>query len=442
MQYSIPECNIESLEKKLTKIRNKCAKYGCEFKYQRIGEHFEEIERDHEDSLGRVIREKETVKFIDINVEGQAAVNGWRFAASLEYTDKGNLIAGYGDLEIPERYYSCSPWCEHCKTRRDRKNSYIVYNEETGEFKQVGKSCLRDFTGGLSAENVARFESYFKEIEEASEYGWGGGFGRSYFDVEKFMACAAETIRIYGYVKRESKDLSTASRTEDMYRVEFGMRLPWGCEKEMRAQYDEAVARGWNIENPESVKLAAEVREWISNNERSDNYFHNLKVACSLKYGGGEVLGLLVSAFPTYNRELEFLAEKKLREEREKEAAAKSSWMGDVGDRVSFKIADYRVISSRETQWGTTCVYKLVDEDGREATWKTSNWIDEHCIGGTIKGTVKELKEFRGIKQTELTRCKVTMPERKKAVEKRAEYDDSAEKAFGDFMAYCDGKVG
>ena len=33
MRYSIPEINMESLEKKLTRIGNKCRKYGCEFKF-------------------------------------------------------------------------------------------------------------------------------------------------------------------------------------------------------------------------------------------------------------------------------------------------------------------------------------------------------------------------------------------------------------------------
>ena len=407
MRYSIPECNIESLEKKLIRIRNKCAKYGCEFVYERVGEHFEEKEFRYEDSRGVAKVVKENVKYIDIEVDGKAIVNGWRFAATLEYTEKGNIINSVGGMEIPDRYYSCSPWCEHCRTRRDRKSSYIVFNEETGEFKQVGRACLKDYTGGLSAQNVAAFESYFKEVEEASEFSGFGGFGGSYFDVKDFMICAAETIRVFGYVKRESREVSTAVKAEDLYRVENGMRLPWGCEKEMREAYDDAVARGFNTKNKESIDLAEKVVDWIVNNEKDDNYFHNMKVACSLRCTNARNLGLLVSAFPTYNRELEYLAEKMIREEKEKEAAAKSSWMGNVGDKVSFKIADYRCISSWETQWGLTSVYKLVDEDGREATWKTGSWIDEKCIGKTVKGTIKEQKEFRGIKQTELTRCRI-----------------------------------
>ena len=414
MRYSIPECNIESLEKKLTRIKNKCAKYGCEFKYERVGEHFEdrtfyEYDYDAVDAFGTPASRKwtETVKFIDVDVEGVASVNGWEFAASLEYTTAGNIIKGVEGIEIPERYYSCAPWCEHCKTARDRKYSYVVYHRDSGEFKQVGKSCLNDFTGGLSAVSVANFESFFKECEEASEFRGLGGWAIHYFDVKEFMETVAGTIRVYGYAKNDGYNLSTVDRAEEIYRKSHGMRISQSAEGRIR----DAEGRGFDVKN--GVELAKDVREWILNSDRKDNYFHNLKVACGLDYCDGRTLGLLASAFPTYNRELEWEAEKKAREAREKEAAAKSSWMGKIGDKVSFVIADYYVISSWETQWGTTTVFRFTDEGGREATWKTSNWFTaDEVIGGTIKGTIKELKEYRGIKQTELTRCKIEKVER------------------------------
>ena len=136
MKYAIPECNMESLEKKLNRISKKCDKYGCEFKFERIGEHFGDVNViDEMDELGRVLKSHlETIKYIDVDVEGTAVVNGWQFAASLEFTEKGNIISGVGGIEVPERYYSCYPWCEHCKTSRDRRHSFIVYKAETGEF--------------------------------------------------------------------------------------------------------------------------------------------------------------------------------------------------------------------------------------------------------------------------------------------------------------------
>ena len=405
MRYAIPECNIEALEKKLTRIRNKCEKYGCEFKYERLGEHIEERTFYEYGDDGRAISKwKELVKFIDIEASGTAVVNGWRFAASLDFTDQGNIISSVGGLEIPQRYYSCAPWCEHCKTARDRRHSYIVYNEESGEFKQVGKACLKDFTGGLSAENAASFESFFKECEEASEFRGLGGFGSRYYDLAQYMVCVAETIRLYGYFKRDGFNLSTADRALEIYRVLNGYRVG----KQEKERFDDAERKGFSIENEKSAELAKKVREWVLASEREDNYFHNLKVACALEYGDYKCIGLLASAFPTYDRELEFEAERKAKEAKEADERARSSWIGNVGDKVSFEVADFSVISSWETQWGTTTVFKFVSKDGLVATWKTSGWYTaDEVIGKVLRGTVKEQKEYRGVKQTELTRCRV-----------------------------------
>ena len=277
MRYSIPEMNMESLEKKLTRIRNKCVKYNCDFTYERIGEHFEEKTfYEYDAETGRAINKwSEVVRMIDIEVDGTAMVNGWKFAASLEYTSEGNIISGVEGIEIPERYYSCKPWCEHCKTARDRKYSYIVFNEESGEFKQVGKACLRDFTGGLSANDVAMFESFFKECEEASEFRGLGGWGVRYFNVREFMETVAETIRVYGYFKRDGFNVSTADRAEEIYKEANGMRIG----KQELARVEDAKARGFNAKNPESVEFAKNVREWILGNGKNNNYFHNLEIA-------------------------------------------------------------------------------------------------------------------------------------------------------------------
>lgn len=408
MFFSIPEMNMESLEKKLTRIQNKAIKYGSDFKYERIGEHFKDVTMRAEDIDGETHKWTETIKYIDIEVDGIAAVNGWEFAASLEFTDKGNIIRSTGNVEIPKRYYSCAPWCEHCKTARDRKHSYIVYSKESGEFKQVGKACLKDFTGGLSAEAVAQFESFIKEAEDAQDYRNFSGHAKSYFKVDDFMATAAETIRLFGYTKRDGYNIATADRAEELYRDANDMYLP--MTDAVRARLGDAKSRGFDAKRSDAVSLAKDVRAWIANSERDDNYFHNLKVACGNDWVDYKGLGLLVSAFPAYNRELEYEAKRREQEARDAESRAKSSYMGNVGDKVSFQIADFRTIASWTNNYGAyVCVYKFVSADGLEATWKTSSDIDyDTIIGSVISGTVKEHKEYNGIKQTELTRCKIT----------------------------------
>lgn len=111
MVYEIFEGNFERLEKKLNRIGNKCKKYGCDFCFSVIGETFREV-------IDESTKEKHIARFITVEVSGTAKVNDWEFVAELEHTENGNIIRGTGIYEIPERYYTGKPVCEHCKSNR------------------------------------------------------------------------------------------------------------------------------------------------------------------------------------------------------------------------------------------------------------------------------------------------------------------------------------
>lgn len=156
MKYAIYEGNIDRLEKKLKRISNKCKAYGCDFHYEQTGEEFRELK----DEKGN----KHTARFVLVEAEGTAIINDWEFIAELEHTENGNIITGVAGVEVPERYYTSKPMCEHCNSKRFRKNTYIVRNKQTGEFKQVGKSCLKDFTHGMSAEAVTQYMAEYSKL--------------------------------------------------------------------------------------------------------------------------------------------------------------------------------------------------------------------------------------------------------------------------------------
>lgn len=394
--FAILEGNMERLQKKITRIQNKCKKYGCGFHFAEVGEEYREVK-----DYGRLdpITGKPatyTARFILVEAEGVAVVNGWKFIASVEHTEKGNIINKACGIEVPERYYTSDPVCEHCNTKRFRKDTFIVMNEETGGFKQVGKSCLADYTHGMSAEGVAQYTAAFEEIIKGEEPYEGCSYTR-YIGTEEFLRYVAETIRHFGYVKNDCDKRSTRDRAADYYGVEHG----WHFIGDLKEKYrNEMLGCGFNAESDEAKAEAAKALEWLDDQSEENNYMHNLKVACSLDHVSGRNLGILASLFPTYNREL-------VREEQRKLEVAKgaaSEYVGKVGDRVEIKVDSVKLITSWETMYGVTFVWKITGEDGNIYTWKTNNIILEDVV--SIKGTVKEHKEFRGVKQTELTRCK------------------------------------
>ena len=289
--FKIFEGNLERLEKKLARIAKKCQKYGCDFKYEKVGE----IYQDVRDKFGML----HTARFVLIKTEGTAKVNDWKFVATVDHTEKGNIIRGYAGIEVPERYYEGRPVCEHCNSNRYRKNTYIVQNTVTGEFKQVGKSCLCDFTNGLSAELIAQYISAFQELIVGAAPDLDGAIP-SYINKEEYLLYAAETIRLFGYIRRSDDEPGTAQCAMRYYDAAHGRAETY---KQLQLLQNEMETLGFN---PDSQKqLVADALAWIEQQPESNNYFHNLKVACSLEYVEYRHYGLLASLLPNYNKTLQ-----------------------------------------------------------------------------------------------------------------------------------------
>lgn len=392
-RFAILEANMERLEKKLTTIQNKCKKFGCFFSYNKVGEEF----RTLKDEKGIEYQ----ARFILIEAEGKAVINDWMFIASVEHTEKGNIINSTGcGVEVPSKYYNSEPFCEHCNSKRARKDTYIVMNQVTGEFKQVGKSCLKDFTQGMDAAMISKYYSFFDELIKGEEP-VGGCYIEHHYDTKEFLAYAYECIRCFGYAKRDGFGRSTCDRAFDYWCVNHGFTR-W-IHPDMKKQLeDEMQQAGFNPDSESTVKAVEDALAWIAEQEESNNYMHNLKVACSLKYVGAGNLGIVTSLFPTWNRELEH--QKKQNQRRMEDS--QSEHVGTVGQRITFKIASATCLASWETEWGISKLFKIVDESGNVFTWKTSVFPDFEKAE-KITGTIKAHSEFRDCKQTELTRCKV-----------------------------------
>ena len=409
--FAVWEGHMEDLKKKVTRIQNKCRKFGCDFTFKEVGEEIREVPSNEKDqTTKKPIMVK--CKFILVQAEGTAIINDWEFIAGVEHTEAGNIFSkAMTDIQIPERYRNTdSCICEHCNTKRIRKNTCIIRNTKTGEFKQVGNSCLNDFTHGMSASMAtwyASLKTIFKDAEDESIPFGSMGWWQKYYDTKEFLQFTAETIRHFGYSKSENGD-STKNRVQGFFDVVHGNTKYWN-QKEIDKMKDLMEEVGFNPESPEAVKMTEDALAWIADQEATNDYLHNLKVVTSLKETNSSRFGLLVSLFPTFNRELELQAKRKA----ELEAGKKSKHIGQVGDRIEIQVESVRCLTAWTSCFdgyheNTTYVWKITDLEGNVFTWKTSNWLNEEVPPVRIKGTVKEHKEFRGVLQTELTRCKVT----------------------------------
>ena len=94
-----------------------------------------------------------------------------------------------------------------------------------------------------------------------------------------------------------------------------------------------------------------------------------------------------------------------MKKEKQAKIERISEYIGNIKERITINIQSFQCVTSWETDFGTTRIYKIVDKDGNIFTWKTGNTIDEDAE--IIVGTVKAHNEYKGVKQTEITRCKI-----------------------------------
>lgn len=395
MLYAIPEQNIERLRNKIDKIQKKCAKYGCEFHYEEVSDYVE-TKTVHDVETGSDYTF--TTKYINVEVEGVARIGNWSFAGVIDHLDHGNIINLVSDtFKAPERYLKCSPKCEHCNKIRSRKNTFLVYNEATEEYKQVGRTCLKDYTG-LDAEICARMETFFDSIKKDEEVDIARFYSNTnfrYYDVVDVLLHAKHLVDRDGYKKSlYYEDLEWfpeyTSTKEDVFK--------WFGSKE------------WDEYTPcdEDVQYVEELINYFKQIDirKTDDFLLKLNIICSEEFVASKHIGLLVSALPAYYRVLQ---DAKREEERSKQEAldSLSKFVGSVGDRVEVKCATFKTVYSFDTQYGTCWIYRFTDDDNNVYTWTSSNAIEDDEVIA-IKGTIKEHKEYKGVKQTVLTRCRVS----------------------------------
>ncbi len=86
-----------------------------------------------------------------------------------------------------------------------------------------------------------------------------------------------------------------------------------------------------------------------------------------------------------------------------------SDYFGEVSKRYRNKeVASVSKVTSWVTEYGETYLYMITLKEGNILMWKSSNWYSEEEMSNISKidFTVKGHKEYKGTKQTDVTRCK------------------------------------
>lgn len=369
------------------KLQKKAKKFNVTLELKVLEEYWENIGKNFH---------TEMVEYVKVEITGaDLGIAGWQVVARIEHLEQGNIINAYS--EMPEVYRENKGSCDHCHTNRTRSVTYILKNEFE-EYKQVGKTCLKDFFA-MDPGVILFKESIYKEMDEEDNrdfYGKSAGF-----EVEEIMQASAMIIRRHGYLsKAKSQELQANFCTRDYLFRFFSPDISEHDRKFRQEMFENCTEQ--------DIELAAKVTEWFKELVPVNDYQENLKVIFAGKYCKEKHWGYLVSAIPFYQRQMGIEFEKKYRPE--------SNFQGEIGKRLEFQVKLIKHLVW-DSDFGTTHFYIMEDLTGNLLTWKSSRYIYEFHDDRTneikqevmfkLKGTVKAHTVYKDRKQTELSRCKV-----------------------------------
>jgi hypothetical protein len=344
------------------------------------------------------------VAMTEIELVGAAPkIKGWTFVARIVHGEGGNMIMGAPGNEVPSKYRTAPPSCDHCRSARKRKDTFVV-RSDAGEYKQVGTNCLRDFLG---TEDPAAYVLYFSELKRLTDDlerdSDGGGRGRGSKEVETvdFLATTLAVIRKFGFVSKRVSDERQVSTTSSKVLTYFFDLSPEG--QKYRAVVDEA-RRPDDTENAEKMIAWARSLKDAGNDELED-YLWNLSVAAEKLTVDPKTAGLMASLPSSYNRANGTSSSRPGRTPAEAPPAPTLK-AGDKFEGVLTVVT----VRTWENAYGVTTLHVMKDDAGQVYKWKASKESLDEGSKVRIKGTVKGVEPDRynnNIPTVELTRCKV-----------------------------------
>jgi len=326
-------------------------------------------------------------------------VAGWTFMARLDHANEtGTIIRSVPNVggEIPERFRQSAPICEHCNVNRRRRDTFLLRCDETGEFKQVGSTCLVDFFDGNDPTKIAKMAEYLGyAMEAASAAGVleGGMADLRWIDVEEFAVHTAAMVRLFGWVSASEAygrgDEVRATRSRAMDNMVY------------------ATTRNIHPVTDEDRAVATEALEWargLDTKHSLTEWEHSVMVVANAEMMEHRSCGLAASIVGVYLRN-------KTRHHLpagERPDYSGSRHMGQPGERlrdVSAKLVGYRAITS---DFGVSFLHRFLTADGNILVWFATQGAGlREGQAVTLTGTVKRHEEREGVKQTILNRCKV-----------------------------------
>lgn len=400
-EYKCLTADFDKLKKRINRITKKLDKYNLKWSFEELGESIEKVNViDFSNTEGVPSwqftpkhRGKMPVQVTSYSFEMEHLKLGeYKVVAVIEHNavidQIENVILPLDEnISIPLKYRTAKSICEHCNSKRQR-NKTILLQDNKGNFIQVGKTCLKEYTGIADADVVSIYANIHDIMIEANDLSidqnnWNSRY--NYVDTKLYLANCISLIETEGYKK---EGLRTKEKAWDM--------TVKGNEEDINKQY---------------IKKAEEVISYFANisfNE-SDVFLNNIRVYLSNPYT--KMSGFVAYSYIAWQKQME---KESKRQEYLKKIGSNSEYQGTIGDRIELDLIFHKHIVF-DTMYGTQIIYLFHDKQMNMYKWTTSvimlkdegRSIYEEGDNIRLKATIKGHEEYQGIKQTDLSRCRL-----------------------------------
>lgn len=420
-EFDIPSWRLEQVDAMIAKANRRAERAGIpeRFSYETVGTRTESVQK--RDELGEPLGLPEQVEWSLIRLNTPAVKHdGYTFVATLAWDEEAGLIARVAPGQNLGKHAPEARECNVCNSKRDRKDTFVVRKDDTGEVTQVGRNCLQQFMG-ITPGNLWMLtyaEDFAKELRDDDDDDEGGGGGERgperRYGSRDVMALAWAVVKDRGWVSRKTADAYSEAgggkqTTADA--VRDAMDPPTG-----KGGDD---VRRWSREMlAEAVNYEAEAQSVIDMAAAFDgdsDYETNLRALAGAKTVSDRNLNLWVSAIAGKIKRDEQAAERVAREK----AMGASRHFGAVGDKIGKAkgaahppmTAQVTAVRVSEGNYGPSTLVAMVNADGNVLKWwATGNLSDEYAVGDPVLitgGAIKGHGEFQGVPETNLTRVKM-----------------------------------
>lgn len=408
--YKIPQVNWWVLQDNIEKLNKRGAKIGAPPIIINIErEEIEHVNRPTPVDARNMVEKR----YYIVSLKGEAPkIAGWHLVASLDYVN-GEVIANVIPNEtMPTEFRNTTPArCDHCNSKRDRKNSFIVQHD-SGEYKQVGRSCLKNFLGHKDPKMILWMaeiiRDVYSDLEDAEKESWGSNREPERHHIKTFLAFVSICVRKDGWVPKSAAFENTATAY-------------WAFEN-MYPSKDFKKTNGHDPYEPtdKDYELAESALTWVRDTiggktSRTD-YEHNIVALTKDDWFFSKHSGYVASVVTAYQRWKDNEVKYAERKKRKSELAAESDYVGEVGIRFGAKKVEplelqFQTVRWVESHFGSTGIHKFVDRNGNYFVWFAS--VDPELDQESwykFAGTVKKHEEDKynsDAKTTYLTRMKM-----------------------------------